>query len=53
MKLYLSGHDYRYAVEQMLLTLYPEERPEYPDEPATEGEDYARIFLSERDNVLA
>ena len=30
-KLYLVGHEYRYAVEQMLLTLYPEERPEYPD----------------------
>jgi len=33
MKLYLSGHDYKYAVEQMLLTLFPEERPEYPDTP--------------------
>ena len=31
MKLYLYGHDYKYAVEQMLLTLYPDERPEYPD----------------------
>ena len=31
MKLYLYGHDYKYAVEQMLLTLYPGERPEYPD----------------------
>lgn len=31
MKLYLYGHDYKYAVEQMLLTLYPEERPEYPE----------------------
>ena len=29
MKLYLFGHDYKYAVEQMLLTLYPSERPEY------------------------
>ena len=44
MKLYLIGHDYRYAVEQMLLTLYPEERPEYPEgEP--EGE---RIELALR-----
>ena len=25
MKLYLYGHDYKYAVEQMLLTLYPDE----------------------------
>lgn len=31
MKLYLKGHDYKYAAEQMLLTLYPEERPVYPD----------------------
>ena len=23
MNLYLIGHDYRYAVEQMLLTLFP------------------------------
>lgn len=30
MKLYLTGHDYKYAVEQILLTLFPEERPEYP-----------------------
>ncbi len=37
MRLYLLGHDYRYAVEQMLLTLYPDERPEYP-EGKPEGE---------------
>ena len=30
MKLYLYGHDYKYAVEQMLLTMFPEQRPEYP-----------------------
>ena len=30
MKLYFRGHEYRYAVEQMLLTLFPDERPEYP-----------------------
>ena len=33
MKLYLYGHDYKYAAEQMLLTLFPNERPEYPDTP--------------------
>ena len=33
MKLYLYGHEYKYAVEQMLLTLFPDERPEYPDTP--------------------
>ena len=42
MRLYLRGHEYRYAVEQMLLTLYPAERPEYPD-GKPEGE---RIELS-------
>lgn len=36
-KLYFDGHDYRYAVEQMLLTLFPDERPEYPSGPS-EGE---------------
>ena len=37
MKLYLFGHDYKYAVEQMLLTLYPNERPVY-GEGKPEGE---------------
>ena len=31
MKLYLEGHDYRYAVEQMMMTLFPGQRPEYPE----------------------
>lgn len=31
MDLYLIGHDYKYAAEQMLLTLYPDRRPVYPD----------------------
>ena len=35
MRLYLYGHDYKYAVEQMLLTLFPSERPEYPDGKAS------------------
>ena len=46
MKLYLDldNYDYqperyKYAVEQMMLTLFPEERPEYPPPggPYTEG----------------
>ncbi len=40
MKLYLHGHDYKYAVEQIMLILLPEERPEYPDLPP-EPEDSA------------
>ena len=31
MKLYLYGHEYRYAAEQMLFTMFPGERPEYPE----------------------
>lgn len=31
MKLYLYGHEYKYASEQILLTLFPAERPEYPE----------------------
>lgn len=31
MKLYLIGHNYRYAAEQILLMLFPAERPEYPE----------------------
>jgi oxygen-independent coproporphyrinogen III oxidase len=29
MKLILKGHDYKYAVEQIMLMMYPKERPEY------------------------
>ncbi|MBP3539665.1 MAG: radical SAM protein, partial [Oscillospiraceae bacterium] len=37
MKLYFFNHNYRYAAEQILLTLFPDERPEYP-EGKPEGE---------------
>jgi oxygen-independent coproporphyrinogen-3 oxidase len=40
MKLTLIGHDYQYAVEQMLLTLFPGERPVY------QGEEENRLTLS-------
>ena len=43
MKLYLFNHDYRYAAEQILLTLFPDERPEYP-QGAPEG-DRAELYL--------
>lgn len=45
MKMYLFNHDYRYAAEQILLTLFPEERPEYPEGPP-EG-DRAELHLFE------
>ena len=40
---------YRYAAEQMMLTLFPGERPEYPEElPRTlEGEAAAALFTLE------
>ena len=46
MKLYLFNHDYRYAAEQILLTLFPEERPEYPQGSEPEG-DRAELYLYE------
>ena len=48
MKLYLKGHSYKYAVEQILLALFPGERPEYPEgRPA--GERYIVCSLSRGD----
>ncbi len=40
MILTLKGHDYKYAVEQIMLTLYPDERPVYsaPDDSALSAE---------------
>ncbi|MBE6972879.1 MAG: coproporphyrinogen dehydrogenase HemZ [Ruminococcaceae bacterium] len=45
MKLYFIGHDYKYAAEQMLLTLFPDRRPEYPELPASQGEDALCLSL--------
>ncbi len=45
MKLYFIGHDYKYAAEQMLLTLFPDQRPEYPDALPQEGEDCLTLSL--------
>ena len=46
MKLYFHGHDYKYAAEQMLLTLFPDQRPEYPEAPPAPGEDALILSLS-------
>ena len=50
MLLYLEGHGYRYASEQILLALFPQEKPEIPPEgaafPPQGGEPAARIRLS-------
>ena len=44
MLLTLIHHEYRYAVEQIMLVLFPEERPEYGS--PEEGENFARSSLS-------
>ncbi len=50
MKLYLQGHDYRYSVEQLLLTLFPGQRPEYPA-GAPEGESPALLLRLEQNGT--
>ena len=50
MELFLIGNDYKYAVEQIMLMLFPEESPIYPEKPGkglraelrlSEGEKFA------------
>jgi len=45
MNLFLVGHDYKYAVEQIMLTIFPEERPIY-DGPVGPEALSARVSLS-------
>lgn len=45
MKLYLKGHTYQYAVEQIMLTLFPGQRPVYPEENPEPGETAAVVSL--------
>ncbi|MCD8366958.1 MAG: coproporphyrinogen dehydrogenase HemZ [Clostridiales bacterium] len=45
MKLYLNGHTYRYAVEQILAVLFPGEKPEYPETPPEERDRFCRSAL--------
>ena len=47
MKLYLEGHEYRYAAEQIIFALFPGERPEYTQECPKRDEVYTQIRLSE------
>ena len=52
MKLYYVGHEYLYASEQIMLVLFPDERPEYPVPgeafPPPDGTPAARIKLSRK-----
>lgn len=45
MKLYLKGHDYKYAIEQIMLTLFPGERPIYSEEGPGPGDAAAIVSL--------
>ncbi len=53
MKLRLEGHEYRYAVEQILLALFPAERPEYVEAEPDPGENWACVGLETRDGLRA
>lgn len=44
MELFLINNDYKYAVEQIMLMLFPAERPVYPETPS--GADRAELRLS-------
>ncbi len=43
MKLILEGHDYRYAAEQIMMSILPDERPETGD--ILPGDDWARVTM--------
>jgi oxygen-independent coproporphyrinogen-3 oxidase len=48
MKLYLKGHSYKYAVEQIMLMLFPAERPEYPESQISDSNEssaYSRLSV--------
>ena len=50
-----SPERYHYAAEQMMLTLFPQERPEYPEGPLPRdlsGEDNAAVFTLHRGKKL-
>ena len=51
MKLYLSGHNYQYALEQSLLSLFPDQRPVYADTPPDPEEAAAWSTLTVTDSL--
>ena len=52
MRLILSGHDYKYAVEQIMLALLPGARPDYSAGELAENEDYARVELIPGEDIF-
>ena len=47
MELILKNHDYQYAVEQIMLMLFPRERPVYPENGKPAGDIWAAVSLHE------
>ena len=46
MKLTLVGHDYKYAIEQIMLALFPQELPDYSSDPSSRSDDLiARSYV--------
>ena len=52
MKLYLRGHSYTYAVQEMLFTLFPGQRAEYPEGGPDGGSPSLLLSLDQRDGEL-
>ena len=52
MKLYLAGHAYKYAVEQMLMQILDDERPEFVEVQPNNDENHAVVSLI-RDGATA
>ena len=50
MELILSGHDYKYAVEQIMLLMFPEERPVYVESDEG-GAAFARSELTADEKI--
>lgn len=46
MKLFFKGHDYKFAAEQIMLMMFPDERPEYPEKHSGNEDFSAYISLS-------
>ena len=48
MNIYLTNNDYRYAAEQILLTMFPGEKPEYPEKPMPGDRAEIALFQGEK-----
>ena len=53
MELILKNHDYKYAVEQIMLMLFPGERPVYPEGGKPAGDQDGRSSVSRIATVVA